>query len=113
VGPLGVEAVGAPVVGGHFSSYEGYVIVAGGGMRTRSSSVIGGGEVQDSSASARRTRSRSTIGDRWAAWLDRDDPTELLMPDDDLVEALELRPIGKAIGNVRNTTTALLDRVAV
>jgi putative SOS response-associated peptidase YedK len=53
--------------------------------------------------------------DRWAAWLDldRDDPTDLLVPDEALIEGLELRPIGRAVGNIRNDNPTLLERIAV
>jgi putative SOS response-associated peptidase YedK len=53
--------------------------------------------------------------ERWAAWLDldREDPTELLDPDQQLIDGLELRPIRKAVGNVHNNNPALLERIAV
>lgn len=52
--------------------------------------------------------------DRYAAWLGEteSDPADLLRPpDSDLVASLELRPVGKLVGNVRNDDVRLLDRV--
>ncbi len=49
----------------------------------------------------------------WAAWLDPDrtDVSELLHPPaDDVVEALELRPISDAVNSVRNNNPDLLKR---
>ncbi|MPZ67720.1 MAG: hypothetical protein GEU83_20275 [Pseudonocardiaceae bacterium] len=53
--------------------------------------------------------------DRWDAWLDpeRTDPTALLMPDEELLAELELRPVGRAVGNVRNNSPELVTRVGV
>jgi putative SOS response-associated peptidase YedK len=51
--------------------------------------------------------------DRWAAWLDpaRDDVTELAAPTPpEVVEALELRPVGTAVNNVANNGPELLAR---
>ncbi|GAA1830949.1 SOS response-associated peptidase [Luedemannella flava] len=39
---------------------------------------------------------------RWAQWLAADDATGLLMPDTDWVTQLEIRPVGSAVGDVRN-----------
>jgi putative SOS response-associated peptidase YedK len=49
----------------------------------------------------------------WAAWLDpeREDATELLVPDSDLVAGLELRPVGPAVGTVANDGPGLIERV--
>ena len=50
----------------------------------------------------------------WAAWLDPDlhDVTELLTPPAaDLVDLLELRPVGSRVGNVRFDDPGLLERV--
>ncbi|MFL6130434.1 MAG: SOS response-associated peptidase [Mycobacteriales bacterium] len=49
----------------------------------------------------------------WAAWLDpdREDVTELLVPDADLVAGLELRPVGPAVGSVANDGPGLIERV--
>ncbi|ADD44826.1 SOS response-associated peptidase [Stackebrandtia nassauensis] len=52
--------------------------------------------------------------DRHAAWLGEteSDPAELLAPPDtELVSSLEVRPVGRAVGNVRNDSPELLDRV--
>ncbi|HYO35506.1 MAG TPA: SOS response-associated peptidase [Geodermatophilus sp.] len=52
--------------------------------------------------------------DRWADWLDpaRDDVEALAQPTPlELVEALELRPVGTAVNNVRNNGAELLARV--
>ncbi|MBW8766330.1 MAG: SOS response-associated peptidase [Geodermatophilales bacterium] len=51
--------------------------------------------------------------DRWAAWLDpaREDVAELAAPTPpEVVEALELRPVGTAVNNVRNNGPELLAR---
>ena len=49
----------------------------------------------------------------WAAWLDpgRADATDLLVPDLALVDRLELRPVGPAVGNVANDGPGLVERV--
>jgi putative SOS response-associated peptidase YedK len=49
----------------------------------------------------------------WAAWLDpgRADVTELLVPDPALVDGMELRPVGPAVGTVANDGPALIERV--
>ena len=51
----------------------------------------------------------------WAAWLDPDraDVTDLLVPDPGLVEGLELRPVGPAVGNVANDGPGLIERVRI
>lgn len=52
--------------------------------------------------------------DRYAAWLGETpaEPEELLRPPDaDLVASLEIRPVGREVGNVRNDDPRLLDRV--
>jgi putative SOS response-associated peptidase YedK len=52
--------------------------------------------------------------DRWAEWLDpaRDDVAELARPTPpEVVEQLELRPVGTAVNNVRNNGRELLERV--
>jgi putative SOS response-associated peptidase YedK len=52
--------------------------------------------------------------ERWAEWLDpdRDDVAELARPTPpELVEQLELRPVGTAVNNVRNNGAQLLERV--
>jgi putative SOS response-associated peptidase YedK len=48
----------------------------------------------------------------WAAWLDpgREDVAELLVPDPGLVEAMELRPVGPAVGTVANDGPGLIER---
>ncbi len=50
--------------------------------------------------------------DRWEAWLDpeRSDPKPLLEPATDLLESLELRPVGRAVGNVANNGPELQTR---
>jgi putative SOS response-associated peptidase YedK len=50
----------------------------------------------------------------WDGWLDpdREDVTDLLVPTpDDIVSALELRPISSLVNNVRNNGPELLERV--
>lgn len=49
----------------------------------------------------------------WASWLDpeRADIADLLVPDLSLVEAMELRPVGAAVGNVANDGPGLIARV--
>ena len=52
--------------------------------------------------------------DRWDAWLDptQQDPQSLLEPTPrGLVDALELRPVGTDVGNVRNNGPELVSRV--
>jgi putative SOS response-associated peptidase YedK len=52
--------------------------------------------------------------ERWAAWLGEEsaDPAALLAPPaDDLLDGMELRPVGAAVGNVRNNAPELRDRV--
>jgi len=51
--------------------------------------------------------------DRWQAWLDpeRKDPKPLLSPAPELLDGLELRPVGRAVGNVENNGPELLARV--
>jgi putative SOS response-associated peptidase YedK len=47
--------------------------------------------------------------DRWAAWLGDGDPEPLLVPPSlDEVAALELRPVGTAVGNVANNGPELV-----
>jgi putative SOS response-associated peptidase YedK len=50
--------------------------------------------------------------DRWATWLGEDghaDPATLLAPSPaELVEAVEIRPVGAAVGNVRNKGPELI-----
>jgi putative SOS response-associated peptidase YedK len=51
----------------------------------------------------------------WAAWLDpdRSDVTDLLVPPaEDLVDALELRPVSDAVNSVRNNGPELVERAA-
>jgi len=51
---------------------------------------------------------------RWDAWLDptKKDPTSLLEPTPlEVVDALERRPVGAEVGNVKNNGPALLERV--
>ena len=49
----------------------------------------------------------------WAAWLDpeRSAVDDLLVPDLALVDAMELRPVGPAVGNVANDGPGLIERV--
>ncbi len=49
----------------------------------------------------------------WAAWLDpgRADVADLLVPDLSLVEGMELRPVGAAVGSVGNDGPGLIERV--
>jgi putative SOS response-associated peptidase YedK len=49
----------------------------------------------------------------WAAWLDpvREDVTDLLVPDLGLVDGMELRPVGPAVGTVANDGPGLIERV--
>jgi len=49
----------------------------------------------------------------WSAWLDpaREDVTDLLVPDAGLVDGMELRPVGPAVGTVANDGPALIERV--
>jgi putative SOS response-associated peptidase YedK len=54
--------------------------------------------------------------DRWSAWLDADAATaaELLTgPGGEEVAAIEMRPVGTAVGDVRNDGPQLIERVAV
>lgn len=53
--------------------------------------------------------------DRWGAWLDPDlvDPKDLLAPDRDLVDRLELRPVSMAVNSVRNNSPELMAPVAI
>jgi putative SOS response-associated peptidase YedK len=48
----------------------------------------------------------------WAAWLDpsRTEVEDLLVPDLALVDAMELRPVGPAVGSVTNDGPALIER---
>ena len=39
---------------------------------------------------------------RWAHWLGAGDPTECLIPDAEWLSRLEIRPVGSAVGDVRN-----------
>jgi putative SOS response-associated peptidase YedK len=53
--------------------------------------------------------------DRWAQWLGEApaDPDRLLAPTpDEVVAALEVRPVGAAVGNVRNNGRHLIDPIA-
>ena len=47
---------------------------------------------------------------RWAGWLDPEsaDPTRLLAPDAGILGGLELRPVGRAVGNVDNNGPSLI-----
>jgi putative SOS response-associated peptidase YedK len=49
----------------------------------------------------------------WATWLDpgREDVTDLLVPDLALVDGMELRPVGPAVGTVANDGPELIERV--
>lgn len=51
--------------------------------------------------------------DRWTDWLDPDraDPSALLAPDLDLVNALELRPVSTRVNSIRNNDRTLTDPV--
>jgi putative SOS response-associated peptidase YedK len=51
----------------------------------------------------------------WAAWLDpaREDVTDLLVPDRALVDGMELRPVGPAVGSVDNDGPDLIERVPI
>jgi putative SOS response-associated peptidase YedK len=53
--------------------------------------------------------------DRWAAWLGEepvDDPATLLAaPSERLIQDMEIRPVGSAVGNVKNNGPQLLARV--
>jgi putative SOS response-associated peptidase YedK len=51
--------------------------------------------------------------DRWAAWLGpADDPATLLAPPPvDWLAGLEIRPVGPAVGDVRNDGPGLIERV--
>ncbi|WJK40411.1 SOS response-associated peptidase [Solwaraspora sp. WMMA2056] len=51
--------------------------------------------------------------DRWSEWLDPEvDGTALLTPpDDDYLGGIEIRPVGSAVGNVRNNGVELVRRV--
>ncbi|WNV90569.1 SOS response-associated peptidase [Umezawaea sp. Da 62-37] len=48
--------------------------------------------------------------DRWSAWLDPDssDPSALLAPSLEVVDALELRPVSMAVNSVRNNSPELM-----
>jgi putative SOS response-associated peptidase YedK len=50
----------------------------------------------------------------WAAWLDpgREEAGDLLVPDLALVEDMELRPVGAAVGTVANDGPGLIERAA-
>ena len=51
--------------------------------------------------------------DRWATWLDGPPSEDLLAPTPaDLVAGLELRPVGAAVGDVRNDGPQLIARVS-
>jgi putative SOS response-associated peptidase YedK len=52
---------------------------------------------------------------RWADWLDpaREDVTDLLVPAPGLVEEIELRPVGPAVGAVANDGPGLVERAPV
>jgi putative SOS response-associated peptidase YedK len=54
--------------------------------------------------------------ERWAAWLGEAgdaDPAALLAPTPaELVEAMEIRPVGSAVGNVRNKGAELVSRAS-
>jgi putative SOS response-associated peptidase YedK len=49
----------------------------------------------------------------WSAWLDpaREDVSDLLVPDPGLVDGMELRPVGPAVGTVANDGPGLIERV--
>lgn len=51
--------------------------------------------------------------DRWQEWLHREDPGPDLLapPPDELLAEMELRPVGPAVGNVRNDGPELVRRV--
>jgi putative SOS response-associated peptidase YedK len=48
---------------------------------------------------------------RWRDWLGGGDPHELLAPPIDELDGLELRPVGAAVGDVRNDGPQLIERV--
>jgi putative SOS response-associated peptidase YedK len=52
---------------------------------------------------------------RWASWLaGSDSPSALLSPaPDSFLSSLEIRPVGPAVGDVRNDGPRLVDRVPV
>jgi putative SOS response-associated peptidase YedK len=51
---------------------------------------------------------------RWADWLDADPATDGLLapPPAEFLAGLEIRPVGAAVGDVRNDGPALVERVA-
>ena len=50
--------------------------------------------------------------ERWSQWLAGPDPVDLLAPvDPDALAGIEIRPVGPAVGNVRNTGPELITRV--
>ena len=51
----------------------------------------------------------------WGAWLDPDsvDPSGLLAPDPELVDALELRPVSTAVNSVRNNGPELMEPISL
>lgn len=50
--------------------------------------------------------------DRWSAWLGEEPADDLLAPPDpDFLSGLEIRPVGPAVGNVRNNYPDLTHRV--
>ena len=48
--------------------------------------------------------------ERWAEWLDpdRDDPTDLLVPSEDVLAAIEMRQVSSKVNNVRNHGSELV-----
>ncbi|GAB3954263.1 hypothetical protein GCM10027614_61050 [Micromonospora vulcania] len=52
--------------------------------------------------------------DRWSSWLAPSDEPDLLTPPEvDLLTGLEIRPVGPAVGDVRNDGPQLIARVSV
>jgi len=50
---------------------------------------------------------------RWDRWLTGDPGADLLRaPDDAEISAIEMRPVGTAVGNVRNNGPELIRRIA-
>ncbi len=49
--------------------------------------------------------------ERWARWLGGTDPAALLTPDEDYLDAIEIRPVGPAVGDVRNDGPDLTARL--
>ncbi|MEH1012848.1 SOS response-associated peptidase [Micromonospora sp. CPCC 206060] len=53
--------------------------------------------------------------ERWAAWLAEGpgSPELLVAPDEEWLAGIEIRPVGAAVGNVRNNGPQLIERVSV